>query len=141
MFRHRRSFNLRFAMVAACTALEMTVGAGLLQAQTTYSIATYTARADRATYQKPALPQIGPAGSIFTDPTFGSRILRVTDANTRPGKTGYSYTTPSAAHQTAWNTNSTYFYVRSVDGYFIPYAVNASTMAVSRVHATSSGDG
>ena len=68
-------------------------------------------------------------------------MLRVTDGNTRPGAPGRSYTTPSAAHQTAWNANSTYFYVRSVDGYFIPYAFNAATMSASRLQATSSGDG
>jgi len=28
-------------------------------------------------------------------------MLRVTDANTRPGHAGQSYTTPSAAHQNA----------------------------------------
>jgi hypothetical protein len=87
------------------------------------------------------VPSLGPGGSSFTDPTFGSRMLRVTDATTRPGISGRSYTTPSAAHQTAWNANSTYFYVRSVDGYFIPYAFNPSTMGISRVQATSSGSG
>jgi hypothetical protein len=103
--------------------------------------AAYQATTDRDTRSKPALPAIGPAGSTFTDPTFGSRLLRVTDGGTRPGTPGRSYTTPSAAHQTAWNSSSTYFYVRSVDGYFIPYAFNAATMAISRPRATSSGDG
>jgi hypothetical protein len=103
--------------------------------------ATYQATTDRNVHNKPALPAIGPAGSTFTDPTFGSRMLRVTDGNTRPGTPGRSYTTPSAAHQTAWNASSTYFYVRSVDGYFIPYAFNAATMSISRPQATSSGDG
>lgn len=119
----------------------MNVGVGVLQAQTTVSVATYTARSDRASYQKPSLPSIGSAASTFTDPTFGSRMMRVTDANTRPGVSGRSYTTPSAAHQTAWNANSTYFYVRSVDGYFVPYAFNPSTMAISRMQATNSGTG
>src|SRR5690348_1377462 len=91
-----------------------------LQAQSVTPAATaYNAMSDRNSHPKPALPSIGPAGSTFADPTFGSRMLRVTDANTRPGAIGRSYTTPSAAHQTAWNANSTYFYVRSVDGYFV----------------------
>jgi hypothetical protein len=102
---------------------------------------TYQAESDRSVHVKPTLPPLGPAGWRFTDPTFGTDMLRVTDANTRPGTLGRSYTTPSAAHQTSWNTDSTYFYVRSVDGYFIPYNFNASTMAISRVQATSSGDG
>src|SRR5438477_5453120 len=103
--------------------------------------ASYTATSDRSTYGKPALPSIGGSGSRFADPTFGSSMLRVTDPNTRPGASGQSYTTPSAAHQTAWNVDSTYFYVRSVDGYFVPYAFNASTMAISRVQGSNSGSG
>jgi hypothetical protein len=111
----------------------------LVQAQS--APATYQATTDRDARSKPSLPAVGPANSRFTDPTFGSRLLRVTDANTRPGSPSRSYTTPSAAHQTAWNANSTYFYVRSVDGYFIPYAFDASRMSSTRVQATSSGDG
>jgi hypothetical protein len=103
--------------------------------------ASYQATTDRQARSKPALPAVGLAGATFADPTFGSRMLRVTDGNTRPGTPGRSYTTPSAAHQTAWNTTSTYFYVRSVDGYFIPYAFNAATLSISRLQATSSGDG
>jgi hypothetical protein len=102
---------------------------------------TYQAESGRSVHVKPPLPPLGPAGWRFTDPTFGTDMLRVTDASTRPGTSGRSYTTPSAAHQTSWNTDSTYFYVRSVDGYFIPYHFQASTMTVSRVQATSSGDG
>ena len=132
---------VRRALVSFCTVAQLIVGAGLLHAQGLSSIATYTARADRSTHSKPALPQLGPAGSTFTDPAFGSRMLRVTDASTRPGAVNQSYTTPSAAHQTAWNANSTYFYLRSVDGYFVPYAFDPSSMAASRIQATSSGAG
>jgi hypothetical protein len=103
--------------------------------------ATYQATTDRDARTKPPLPAVGPANSRFADPTFGSRMLRITDGSTRPGTPGRSYTTPSAAHQTAWNVDSTYFYVRSVDGYFIPFTFNAATMSAARVQATSSGDG
>src|SRR6266849_6016595 len=37
---------------------------------------TYQAVIDRDPRAKPALPVLGAAGSIITDPTFGSRILR-----------------------------------------------------------------
>jgi hypothetical protein len=110
-----------------------------LQAQS--APATYQAATDRNVRPKPPLPAVGPADSTFTDPTFGSRMLRITDSNTRPGSPGRSYTTPSAAHQTAWNADSTYFYVRSVDGYFIPYAFNGASMSVARVQPAGSGDG
>lgn len=125
----------------AALALCATAGwsSAALEAQS--APATYQAATDRAARSKPPLPAVGPANSSFTDPAFGSRLLRVTDANTRPGSPSRSYTTPSAAHQTAWNANSKYFYVRSVDGYFIPYLFDAGRMSASRVQATSSGDG
>src|SRR5206468_13052002 len=46
----------------------------------TYS--TYT-RTDAKVIPPP--PALGPANSVITDPTFGSRILRVTDQNTEGG--------------------------------------------------------
>jgi hypothetical protein len=101
----------------------------------------YSAATDRNPAPKPPLPVLGPAGFKFVDPTFGSRMLRVTDGNIRPGALSRSYSTPSASHQNEWNTNSTLFYVRSTDGVYIPYAFDASTMTASRINPTSSGDG
>jgi hypothetical protein len=49
-------------------------------------------------------PRLGPANSISTDPTFGSRILRVTDANTAGGR---SVIPEDAGFFRAWNANST----------------------------------
>jgi len=51
-------------------------------------------------------PALGPANSIFTDPTFGSRILRVTDANTASGD---SLIPEDAGYFRTWNANSTAF--------------------------------
>src|SRR6266550_1830733 len=129
----------RLAIVTAFVVSQLTIGVGLVHAQVVASVKTYSAKQDRQAYSKPAAPQLGGAGSTFTDPTFGSRMARVTDANTRPGHAGQSYTTPSAAHQNAWNTTSTYFYVRSIDGYFVPFAFNPSSMVASRIGG--SGDG
>ena len=58
----------------------------------------YAAISDRIARPKPALPVPGPAGSAFVDPSFGSRILRVTDENSRPAGVRVSYRTPGAAH-------------------------------------------
>src|SRR5215467_14303247 len=57
------------------------VGFAQTAAPTTYS--AYT-----GTDAKPAppAPALGPANSVINDPTFGSRILRVTDANTLGGQ-------------------------------------------------------
>jgi hypothetical protein len=102
---------------------------------------TYRAISNRNVYPKPALPAVGSAGSRVNDPTFGARMLRVTDANTRPGYPGRSYSTPSAAHQLAWNATSDRFYIRSLDGWFIPYNFDPSSMTASRIQPTGTGDG
>jgi hypothetical protein len=102
---------------------------------------SYYAIRNRNVYPKPQPPTLGPAGWRFVDPTFGSRLLRVTDRDTRPGFPGRSYSTPSAAHQLAWNATSDRFYVRSLDGWFIPYDFDPVTMRASRIQATTTGNG
>jgi hypothetical protein len=101
----------------------------------------YNAITDRNAYAKPPLPAVGPAGFRFVDPTFGSNMLRVTDGRTRPGMPNRSFRVPSNAHLTAWNANSTAFYVISNDGTVIPYAFNGATMTASRMQATGTGEG
>ena len=112
-----------------------------LPAHAQSSPSSYFAITNRNVYQKPPAPAVGPAGSRLVDPTFASRLLRVSDANTRPGVPGRSYSTPSAAHQLAWNASSTRFYIRSLDGWFIPYNFNPITMTASRIQPTTTGDG
>ena len=68
-------------------------------APTTYSAYTGT---DAKTI--PAAPALGPANSVFTDPTFGSRILRATDANTLSGES--LIPTDAGFHRT-FNADST----------------------------------
>jgi len=77
----------------------------------------YCARSDIKVEPYPKTPPNMPkAGSVTTDPVFGSRILRVTDGNTDPKRPGQSYQTPSSAEQNNWNTNSTKFYVKESGG-------------------------
>src|SRR3984893_13030633 len=95
--------------------------------------ALYSAMTDRTAYAKPALPQLGPAGFTFNDPLFGSKILRVTDGNTRPGVANRSFRVPSNAHLAAWNATSTAFYVESNDGTILPYSFNPGTMTAARL--------
>ena len=102
---------------------------------------SYFAIRSRTIYSKPTVPTLGPAGYRFIDPTFGSRLMRVTDDTTRPGFPARSYSTPSAAHQLAWNATSDRFYVRSLDGWFIPFDFDPVTMTASRIQPTSTGDG
>lgn len=123
---------MRTILTAVATAIVVVLSSGAL-AQSVPG--TYHAVRNRNVYPKPAVPSLGPAGSRITDPSFGSRILRVTDQNTdtRPGQTGASYSTPSAAHQLAWNAASDRFYVRSLSGWYFAFAFDAATMTASRI--------
>jgi hypothetical protein len=97
---------------------------------------SYPATTTRIAVPKPPLPVLGPAGFQFIDPALGSRMLRVTDGNTRPGFPGRSFVTGSAAHQLAWNATSDKFWVRGVDGTHIPYTFDPTTMTAARINAT-----
>jgi len=110
-------------------------------AQTRTAVGPYEAVVDRVTYNKPALPAIGGAGSAIADPVFMSIVRRITDASTRPGIPNRSYRTPSSPHQNAWSANGSYFYVVSGDGSSIPYAFDASTGTARRLQPSSSGSG
>jgi hypothetical protein len=73
-----------------------------LQAQVAPS--TYSAYTGTDTKAIPPAPALGPANSVVIDPTFGSRILRVTDTNTRSGE---SFISTDAGFHRTWNANST----------------------------------
>jgi hypothetical protein len=86
----------------------------------------YCARTDRQPVPYPKdPPTLGPVGSIVTDPSFGSRIVRVTDAKTGNGE---SYSTPSSAEQNSWNSAGTSFYVLGRGGQIILYDFDPATM-------------
>jgi hypothetical protein len=133
--------TIRDIVSTACVAFTLYAVPSDAQEQSSTAPVTYRAITTRTVYTEPALPVLGPAGFLFSDPTFGSRIVRVTDAQTRPGAPGRSFTTPSAAHQLAWSAASDKFWIRSVDGTFIPYTFDANTMTVARIQPTATGDG
>ena len=69
-------------------------------------------KTDFGVYPEPPLQPLSQAGAKISDPVFGTRILRVTDAadgNTGAG-TLYSY-------YPAFNANNTYLAVRETIGY------------------------
>jgi hypothetical protein len=101
----------------------------------------YDAIIDRVARPKPSTPAPPAAGGRFTDAVFGSSLLRVTDANTRPGSPGLSYRSPSGSHQNAWSRSGNYFYVVSTDGAVVPYAFDRTSMAASRLNPSSAEDG
>jgi hypothetical protein len=65
---------------------------------------TYSAYTGTDAKPIPDAPALGPANSIIQDPTFGSRILRVTDAHTNGGN---SLIPEYAGYWRTWNANST----------------------------------
>src|SRR6478672_3044176 len=65
---------------------------------------TYSAYSGTDVRVPPAAPALGPANSVITDPTFGSRILRVTDGNTMGGK---SLIPSDSGFTRTFNANST----------------------------------
>lgn len=84
---------------------------------------------DRTPRPKPPVPRLGPPGWTFADPTFGAKILRVTDHQIANGA---SWTVPSNAHLAAWSADSTKFYVMGDAGKRI-YTFDPGTFtAVSR---------
>src|SRR5215831_16389970 len=72
-----------------------------LLAQTAPS--TYSAYAGTDTKIIPAAPNLGTVNSVITDPTFGSKILRVTDPNTNGGE---SFISIDGGSFRAWNADS-----------------------------------
>src|SRR5262245_65573855 len=61
----------------------------------------------------PPAPALGPANSVFTDPTFGTRILRVTDRNTDSGNSVISTET---GFKRTFNADSTAIKLSGVGG-------------------------
>jgi len=96
----------------------------------------YCARTDRRVEPYPEKPPaIGSAGSTINDPSFGSRILRVTDSRSDPRQAGRPLFTPSSAEQGSWNQNSTKFYVNTSGGQFLLYDFDPATM-IARAAST-----
>jgi hypothetical protein len=68
----------------------------------------------------PPAPAPGPANSIFWDPTFGSRILRVTDDTTKWDtalNVPASFISIDSGFIRAWNANSTAFKLSDAHGF------------------------
>jgi len=134
--RHRATWLL--ALLAVVSA------AGPAHAQSLSPSAppsTYVTESDRNVYPPPPLPALGPAGYRFSDPTFGSKMLRVTDANTRPDRLGRFWASPSSAETSAWNTDSTKFYVIGGGGEIVPYRFDPRTMTAARMGDTGNAGG
>ena len=81
----------------------LSVGTSIFAATAT-APTSYSAYSGTDAKQIPQAPALGPANSIIRDPTFGSRILRVTDAHTHGGD---SLIPEYAGFFRTWNADST----------------------------------
>ena len=101
------------------TVLFLSGFSSLLRAQTAPS--TYSAYTGTDTKTIPPAPALGSANSVITDPTFGSRILRVTDPNTNGGE---SFISTDAGFHRTWNANSTAIKLTGPhgDGYWLEFS-------------------
>lgn len=77
-------------------------------------------------YPAPALPA---AGGSFVDPTFGTTIVRVTDATTAPNGASVN----SASTDSMFNADGSMFYLLHNGIEWVLYAVNRTTGSVSRL--------
>jgi len=120
---------LTIAAFSVACAAQSSVNTDKLRESGTCAPGPYCARTDRKTEVYPEkAPALGPAGSIVTDPVFGSRILRVTDEKTDLVKFGRSVYTPSSAEQNTWNKTSTMFYVSTDGGSFLLFHFDPNLM-------------
>jgi hypothetical protein len=91
---------------------------------------SYDAPTDRLPH--PATPPaLGPAGSVVTDPVYGTKILRVTDVNSVAG-TNLSYRVANEFWGNDWNTDATLFYFQASSGAFLPYKLDPKAFAATR---------
>lgn len=91
-------------------------------------------KTDLGVYPEPALPVMGNAGSKIVDPTFGTTILRVTDASTAADcRTPYTYFP-------AMNKDSTRIYVQCGNSAYF-FRFDPVTMTISNKQLAPSGNG
>jgi hypothetical protein len=90
------------------------------------------------------LPNVGKlvgANTVVTDPDFGNRIVRITDANTdtEAGFQNRSYETTSggSADENLWNLDSTLLIVQDTGAGGYPYTFNPATMQAARMYVSS----
>jgi len=72
---------------------------------------------DTNVHTEPTLPTLGAAGTKITDPTFGTTILRVTDATTEPDTGGHKGVLNSYSTQQAFNSDNSRVLFLVRDGY------------------------
>jgi hypothetical protein len=81
------------------------------------------------------------ANTIVSDPDFGNRIVRITDADTNPDlhfkNRTYVTAGSGSADDNLWNTDSTLFIVQDTGENGLPFTFNPSTLQAARMYTSS----
>ena len=119
------SYRGRFLTVVVFIILACAVFSWVVDAQ----VAPTTYPLYKGTDPKPVppAPALGPANSVITDPTFGTRILRVTDQNTDSGN---SLISTETGFKRTFNANSTAIKLSGVGGKGFWLEFNAAAFKV-----------
>jgi hypothetical protein len=117
---HRNALSVSLAFIflttlAACSSggSDGAAGEGAISGTAQLAPLTYTAYTGTDPKPVPKPPDLGPANSMFVDPTFGARILRVTDSHTAGGR---SFIPEDAGFFRSWNANATAFKLMTTSG-------------------------
>jgi hypothetical protein len=102
-------------------------------------------RTDTTIVQVPSVPpsvgNLSGANAIVTDPDFGNRIVRITDANTNSDPTfkNRTYVTASSgsADDNLWNIDSTLLIVQDTGTQAFPFTFNPATLQAARMYVSS----
>jgi hypothetical protein len=78
---------------------------------------------------KPPAPPLPAAGGRYTDPAFGTTIIRVTDANTAPRGASVN----SASTDSMFNADGSMFYLLHNNVAWVLYSVNRTAGTVARI--------
>jgi hypothetical protein len=104
-------------------------------------------RTDEAIVPVPTPPSVGNlsgANAMVTDPDFGNRIVRITDANTGAQapfqNRTFSTASSGSADENLWNVDSTLLVVQDTGARAYPFSFNPSTMQASRMYVSSFPD-
>src|ERR1700752_3456187 len=93
----------------------------------------YCSRSDTDIQQETSMG--APAtGVVFTDPDFGSKMVRVTNSNTVAGYSGRPFHTPGSSEENPWSTDSKKFYVQMEGGRVIHFSFDPATMAPKLIY-------
>jgi hypothetical protein len=96
--------------------------------------AFYQSPSDHTPHTKPAPITLGPAGFTFTDPIFGSRMLRVTDEKTNGGQSVHC---ASNSNLCAWNADSTRFFAMGSGGNVLMFSFDAASFTTKLLPITA----